>query len=290
MRLLLRITVILFALLALFSTYLLWRNNIPMPQPSNKQLDAALENSIHWLIRHQQDVLNIPNPMLWRMIQQASDITNDATLKGLFKNYEDRYLKNHHDNIWRPLFYPNTWVPVRLEDISSLPPYNLHFIYAYTCDQDLAKVPVIRDQNDTAFCNHHPLRPACVTHQMMGMLLLKRSNCGDQKLLDRKIHALQQHIQRQLKWDPRVVDVYMQRVLMLVKSGADSSVKPVWLWRLMDAQLEDGGWSPFMPLIPVGNGRSIGVDRLPGIKTPKSSFHMTAQGVLLFSLLTTHHP
>ncbi|MGD8843757.1 MAG: hypothetical protein PVJ83_09815, partial [Gammaproteobacteria bacterium] len=108
-----------------------------------------------------------------------------------------------------------------------------------------------------------------------------------QQTLKNSIESLQKRLHTQLSLDPRVVDVYMQRVLMLVESGAAASVKPVWLQRLIDAQQPDGGWSSFMPLIPVGGGRYIGTQRLLTISTPKSDFHMTAQGVLLFALLTT---
>ena len=121
---------------------------------------------------------------------------------------------------------------------------------------------------------------------MMGLLLLKRSQCGDQVQLDSSIETLQQRIHTQMTWDPRVVDVYMQRVLMLVESGAGDTVKPVWLQQLIDAQQPDGGWSAFMPLVPIGGGCSIGTSRLLSIGAPRSDFHITAQGVLLFALLT----
>ena len=285
MRFLLRGILAISALLALSGGYFIWHNNRSVAPPNHEQLSATLENSIQWLTDHRQKILDDPNSMLWRMIQQAGDITGDTRLKALFADYTQRYLDHHPNNIWRPLFYPKSWVPVRYEDIAGFPYYNLHFIYAFTCDHDLATVPEIAAQNDPAFCDQHPLRPACATHQMMGLLLLKRSQCGDQVQLDNSIETLQQRIHSQLTWDPRVVDVYMQRVLMLVESGAGDTVKPVWLKALIAAQQPDGGWSPFMPLIPVGGGRSIGIDRLPGIRSPRSSFHTTAQGVLLFALL-----
>jgi hypothetical protein len=147
-------------------------------------------------------------------------------------------------------------------------------------------VPEIAAQNESGFCDRHPLRPACVTHQMMGLLLLKRSDCGDTAELDATIRDLQKVIHRQLTWDPRVVDVYMQRVLMLVASGAADEVKAVWLKELIDAQLQDGSWSSFMPLLPLGRNTYIGTQKLLSIGTPKSDFHMTAQGVLLFAMLS----
>jgi hypothetical protein len=58
---------------------------------------------------------------------------------------------------------------------------------------------------------------------------------------------------------------------------------------LLDAQQPDGGWSSFMPLLALGGGRYLGTSRLLTIGTPRSNFHMTAQGVLLFTLLDPAH-
>jgi len=286
MRFLLRGVLFVVILLVLSSGYLVWDNNRSVTPPEASQLNTALERGIQWLVDHRQRILDTDNPMLWRIVQQAGDITGDTRLRTLFGDYTQRYLDRHPNNVWRPLFYPKSWVPVRFEDIASLPYYNWHFIYAYTCDQELAQVPEITAQNDPAFCDQHLLSPACATHQMMGLLLLKRSQCGDQIQLGNTVKALQQRIHNQLTWDPRVVDVYMQRVLMLVESGAGDTVKPIWLQQLINAQQPDGGWSSFMPIIPIGGGRSIGIKRLPAIGAPRSNFHMTAQGVLLFGLLT----
>lgn len=290
MHFLLRGVTAVIVILVLASAYLVWNNNRMVALPGKSQLNASLENGVQWLMAYQQSILNNENPMLWRLVQQAGDISEDTRLTSLFNNYKKRYLDNNPNNVWRPLFKPGSWVPVRFEDIASFPYYNWHFIYASTCDHDLEKVPEIAAQNTPSFCDRYPLRPACATHQMMGLLLLQRSQCGDPAQLENTIGSLQQRIYRQLTWDPRVVDVYMQRVLMLVESGAGEKVKPVWLKHLLDAQLPDGGWSSFMPLIPVGGDRSIGTSRLISIGKPESDFHMTAQGVLLLTLLTNPKP
>ena len=68
----------------------------------------------------------------------------------------------------------------------------------------------------------------------------------------------------------------------------DELVKPSWIRKLGDAQQIDGGWSHFEPLLPLGGGRYFGYgQKIFAIKQPLSSFHMTAQGILLFSLLTS---
>ena len=127
-----------------------------------------------------------------------------------------------------------------------------------------------------------------MTHQLVGIRLLQRSECGDPAQLENTVRQLQQRIHRQLLLDPRVVDVYMQRVLMLVESGGGDLIKSIWIRNLVDAQQSDGGWSSFDPLVPLGGDRYFGFGpRIFAVKTPHSDFHMTAQGVLLFSLLTS---
>ncbi len=273
------------ALLIAAYSYLLIRNNQSMTSPPDEAIQTAFAKSVDWLEAHRQKVLADSNPVLWYMIQRAADISKNKRLATLFAEYEQRYLKNDHRNLWRGLFYPGSWVPVRFEDIASYPYYNQHFIYALLCDKDLEKIPSIAAQNEADFCDSHPLRPACVTHQLMGLQMLQNSHCGDSEKLAATIKALQARIARQLYFDPRVVDIYMQRVLMLVDTGAAERVKSAWIQHLLDAQQEDGGWSSFEGLVPVGDGRYFGYETFFGVKKPVSSFHMTAQGVLLFALL-----
>jgi len=287
MRKIIRVAGFIAVLLLLAYAYEAWENNKSVIGPDQAQIQTALEKAIIWLEQNREKVLVDTNPALWNMVQHAAEVTNDERLRSLFAAYELRYLKDRR-NFWRPLFYPGTWVPVRFKDIANLPYYNLHFIYAILCDKELGDIPEIAAQNAPAFCDKHLLRPACATHQLMGIRFLQRSECGDAEQLDDTAHQLQQRIRKQLIMDPRVVDVYMQRVLMLVESGASEMVKPVWIKSLVDAQLADGGWGPFEPLVPLVGGRYFGYgSKFFSIQQPRSTFHTTAQGVLLFSLLTS---
>jgi hypothetical protein len=107
----------------------------------------------------------------------------------------------------------------------------------------------------------------------------------------RGVAALQSRIVGQLTWDPRVVDVYVQRVLMLVESGAVERVKPVWLQRVLAAQQPDGGWAGVDPLLELGSEFSLGLGpRGFTLSPPRSDFHASAQGLLLLSLLVHPEP
>ena len=86
-----------------------------------------------------------------------------------------------------------------------------------------------------------------------------------------------------------MVDVYLQRVLMLENSGVSRRTKPIWIARILAAQDSDGGWSGFQPLIPLRgelaagfSARGVGVDRR------RPDFDATVQGVFLMSLLLSH--
>ncbi len=265
----------------------LWHNNRSVEPVSKAEIQQSLHAGVNWLFEHKTAILKEPNPMLWWMLQQSALVTGDPRLKELFLSYEAAYLAHARNNIWRPLFYKNSWSPVRYESIRQFPYYNKHFLYALNCDKDLEQHPEISAQNKADFCDSHPLRPACVTHQLMGIRMLQRKKCGDPSALANTVSILQKKITNQLFYDPRVVDVYVQRVLMLIESGARDKVKPVWLRQVLLAQSKAGGWSNFEPLLTLPGGWSLGFSA-HGISVGKQrdGFHATAQGVMLMSLLS----
>jgi hypothetical protein len=94
------------------------------------------------------------------------------------------------------------------------------------------------------------LHPRCVTHQLMAIRLLQKRNCGDHRKLTMRLLDI---IETELSWDFRVTDSYLQRTLMLAESGDMDRLKPVWIQRILDAQMPDGGWSDFHPLLDIGS-------------------------------------
>ncbi len=266
--------------------YLVWKNNRDVLPPEQEEVAVALEKTIQWLQENRDDLLKKRTaPSLWRFVQQSGEITGDVRLQELFGAYEKRYLANH-SAVWRPLFYPGAWVPIPDEVVNGLSYYRQHFVYAMTCDHELGKRPEIAAQNSPDFCDSRPFRPACVTHQLMGIRMLQEIECGDQVEVQNTVQQLQRRIVRQLIWDPRVVDVYLQRVLMLAESGGSELIKPVWLQNLIDAQRPDGGWSGYDPLLRVGDHHITFGPRGFTLRAPDSNFHATAQAVLLLSIMT----
>ena len=276
----------LLAVGAIFYANLVWDNNRQVEPLSRAEINRSLASGIEWLEENEEEILNENNPVLWWMIGQSATLTKDRRLQVLFSKYESRYLKRRQNNLWLPLFVDNVWVPVRYEDLASYPYYNKHFIYAMTCDPDLARHTDIAEQNKPGFCDARFMKPACVTHQLMGIRIMQRKGCGNKDRLEGVVKVLQEKIERQLLWDPRVVDVYLQRVLMLVESGAGDRVKSAWLRNILDAQSTDGGWSGFEPLVPVTGGKSIGFSaRGIEYQLPEATFHTTSQGIYIMSMM-----
>ncbi|VAW60747.1 hypothetical protein MNBD_GAMMA09-1506 [hydrothermal vent metagenome] len=267
---------------------LLYNNNRAADYPQGAQIERQLESSIQWLLDHEADVLQQNNAMLWWMLYEAQKIRPDERLAGLLNQYFQRY-RGIRESSWGPLFGGQPRTYLGSFSVNGLPYYNQHFVYALNCAADIAReLPIVSQQNEASFCHQakYIYRPACTTHQLMGVNFLLTRQCEFFSGKNAVIRALQQDIVLQLRWDVRVVDVYLQRVLMLLMSGAQSSVKPVWIHQVLDHQLEDGGWGDFDPLVGVGSGKFLGFSsRIFSIRKEKSSFHATAQGVYILSYL-----
>lgn len=286
------LTLTLIALGSLSASYagLFYANNRDSAWPEQTRIQAAFAAGVGWLQAHREEILRQNNSALWWMVQQSAEHTRDPALLELFSDYRSRHLERGR-NVWLPLFYPGRWVPLTPGDTAKFDDYQEHFLYAISCDPDLGQSPLIQAQLDTGYCDQYPLRPACVTHQMMGFRMMQRSGCGDAQATAAAVERLQARIVHQLTWDPRVVDVYLQRVLMLVESGAKQQVHATWLNRVLAAQQPDGGWSNTESLLSLPGDRTLGFDaRGLTLKPARSTFHTTAQGVLLVGLLLENKP
>jgi hypothetical protein len=277
------------ALLAAGYGGLVWNNSRPAAAPSQQDIAASWEKSVSWLMNNREAILRDKNPALWWMVGQAAEVSGDTRLLALYGEFRSDYAANSVASVWQAFFSPATFwgVDIPHSTYGSFVDYQQYFLFSLTCAKGMAQDPLIMAQHETNFCSKsHPASPACVTHQLMGFRLQQRTGCDRLSALDEKIAALQDTVARQLTWDPRVVDVYLQRVLMLVDSGASDRVRPRWLRRVLDAQLPDGSWSNLQPLVRVGGGRYFGFDaKLAGVGPVRASFHATAQGLWLTSML-----
>jgi len=263
------------------------KNNKDVPMPDQAQLSAHLERSISWLVQHKGRILNDRNSMLWWMIAEAAKVSNEPRLTMLLNEFKQRNPRLSR-SLWSPLFWPQQRLRIDETALYGLPDYNQHFIYSLHCAQNLLdEFAVIKAQNQPDFCfqSSHIYRPACVTHQLMGINFQQQQQCQPASVLKPLVSRLQADIVAQLTWDIRVIDVYLQRVMMLKITGAGEQIKPIWLQQILDHQLSDGGWGDSEPLLNLGSTSLVFSARLLSFRSPRSSFHATAQGVYLLTML-----
>lgn len=280
--------VVLILLPCLIYGGLLVNNNRDVGAIELSTIVDSQERSIQWILANRESILNKQNPMLWWFVMRSVEINQDHRLRELLKEYRKRYVDDRPTSVWRQLFNPYARNRLNPDMIQALPYYNQYLIYGYSCDQKLASLPLVQKQMQTSFCReYHPISPACVTHQMMALRFRQQRKCGDSSEVDFQVTQLQEMIEAQINWDPRVVDVYLQRVVMLLESGAEERVRPSWIRNVLDEQQEDGGWSASQSLLKISDDMHI-VFYSRGVRLtkPRSDFHVTAQGLLMMSLLT----
>jgi len=265
-----------------------YQNNRNLPRPATELVQQRLERSVQWLLNNETALLQQANPMLWWMLYEADALSHDDRISELLARYKQTYPRIQQ-GVWGPLFGAAPRSYLDAYSVNGLPYYNQHFIYALNCAADIAsEIHVVEQQNQADFC-HQPgyiYRPACTTHQLMGINFLSTKHCDLLPNISAVTRSLQSDIKLQLILDIRVVDVYLQRVLMLLITGASNEVKPVWIQQVIDHQLADGGWGDFVSLVPISDEKSLGFSsKVISIGKEKSSFHATAQGVLILSKL-----
>lgn len=262
-------------------------NNVGKTDYTREELNTAFNQSINWLQQNNPVIQNDHNSMLWWMLIQAANQQNNATLNNIIAQYKANNVARYQNSPWTYLITGESNPHISAYTLGNMPDYNLHFVYGFSCSRSLAYEDIIKIQNQTGFCwRHHPISPACTTHQMMGFRFMQRTGCEDPAVVADSIETLSNYIQQQSTYDFRVVDVYLQRVLMQLDSGNTDKINPRWVKRILHAQNADGGWGDFQPLIPVGNGKYFGfTSKGVGIREPVSTFHATAQGIWILAML-----
>ena len=284
---LIKITSLMISALALVLALAIAHNNFGDAQYPRDELQTAFDKSVNWLQQNNSVIQNEHNAMLWWMLLQAAPLQSNAALDNILAEYKSTNAKRYENSPWSYLINGTGSSAISAWTLDSMPDYNLHFIYGFSCSRSLAYEDSIKVQNQMNFCwRQHPVSPACTTHQLMAFRFMQRTGCEDPQFVSASINTLSGYITQQSTYDFRAVDVYIQRVLMQMDSGHQNQINPRWVRRILNAQLVDGGWGDFQPLIPVGGGKYFGfTSKGVGIRKIESTFHATAQGVWLMAML-----
>jgi len=268
--------------------YLVYKNNIDTPPPSKLEIRQALDKSINWVLKNQDELIKINNPVLWWFLDESANLTNNYKLSNLVSKYRNTTLDRN--SVWTGYWVKKPPFSYVAGSLDYMEKYQKFFVYGLTCDTDLGEEKIIQDQFDINFCDWRPYYSSCSTHQLMGVRLLQIKQCGDQNLHTQLSEKLANIIESQLIWDPRVGDVYIQRALMLHEAGYKEKIKSIWIKNILNEQMSNGSWASFYKLFPITGDKYFGFTyKFASIREPKSNFHATAQAIYLLSLILAPH-
>ena len=171
-------------------------NNRNIPYPDIAEVKGSYLKGSAWLARHRAELLNIENPMLWWMVKYANDVYQNPDIDSVYRKYEKSRVEPRPYSPWLGLFKKGSWVPLKYDSIRQLPYYYKYLIATLYCDKDLLSTPSIARQNNPSFCSTsgYWYRPACATHQLMGLRFLQDGKCDLVDDLEGKIEAVQRKI------------------------------------------------------------------------------------------------
>jgi hypothetical protein len=275
---------------ALFSSYIAF-NNYKVEYPDRADILKSRNAATAWIRAHEQELLETKNPPLWWMLKESARISGDAGLEALYQKYVDRYIKNNSGNYWHHLFDNESKIRIDPDNLLGFPDYGMLILYGLSCQNQLRSLPEVKRLLQPDACSPYGTLAyfqdmACTTHQLLGIWFIEQSACENEATTAELIRRLQDKIAFQAMLDPRLLDNYIQRVLLLQKTGAKAKIKPIWIRRILAAQRSDGGWADFDALSPGWHGTYFGwSNRSVRVRQPESNFHTTVQGLMLMSLL-----
>jgi hypothetical protein len=269
-----------------------YANSRNVPMPSDAELRAGFAQASGWILRNKQSLLEENNAMLWLFVREAARVSGEEPLAALARDYQSRYLDR---SLWRFVFDSSDRDRVRYTNVAlgeDLPDYNRLILYGATCNVMLGDDPLVHSLLAPAACDSglQWLRsPVCRTHQLMGLLSVQKNHCVAAADITPAVARVQQLILGELRWDFRVEDAYIQKVLMLAESGRRGDLRGVWVRRILDAQRPGGGWDG-IDVIARFPGEHV-LCWADGVLYPRvlhqrpSTLHPTAQGLYLLALL-----
>jgi hypothetical protein len=268
-------------------------NSREVPFPSDDELRSGLALTTGWIMAHREQLLREENSMLWLFVRDAGRVTRDPRLLELANTFQMQHTgeelilsffdDSHLDrDRTASILLPESW-----QDYQRL------FVYGNTCNAGVGIDPSVVALLDPAACDRQLMwlrSPWCATHQLMGLRFVLHNHCEPDTPTRESIRIVQERILRELAWDFRVEDGYLQRVMTLVESGRQRDIKAVWVRRILRAQRADGGWNGIQVILRLPAGRILywGAGKLyPQVmQDPDSNFHATAQGLYLLAMLS----
>lgn len=196
-------------------------------------LNRAIESSQEWFKANAEAMDADPNPAVLHMVKAMSGLQENPALTRVLNDYR----LAHSDQFWLRIIDPNASTPpLTASERAALLPYQRWFAYA----MDPGGSP-ISPAEKASLWNPNAYKGYELTHQLFAHYLYLFQFPQDEKTL-RMVRHLSNRIAREADKDFKVTDLFVQRVAFLLMVGRTDLVRPRWVERIIENQLDDGGW------------------------------------------------
>jgi hypothetical protein len=235
------------------------------------KLDAAIANGDRWVAEHRAEISETRNAALLTMLRECSDLNDNAVFEDIVNTFLKEALRNY-TRCWKREIDPN-WPVDAIELHTAISKENIDNQWAlYAVAPD--KAGVTAEQLD--ILNRDRWQGRQLTHQLFALTMLRDRNTHDAQL-DELIEHLCDRLSGELVFDAAVVDIYIQKVMFVLRAGHPDKIRRRWVERIIANQGPDGGWNDRWLCLTSA--------RRPRFDSPPSDQHATIQAVAALYLV-----
>jgi hypothetical protein len=269
----------LVALMCAIAAALLINNNISFSadQDFQKRLDAAIEKSLTWTQNHRDTILKERNIGLIKLLREIEILSPTPLISDITSNFMATPTR---PKCWKRLIDPNWPVDETELNITIDKEYLDNKWILYAMAPDKAKVT----PKELGMFDPQRWQQRKLTHQLDALLMLSKTT-GPSEDLDKLIEHLCDRLSKQLTYDIAVVDIYIQKVMFILRAGYPHKIRRRWVERIIANQMPDGGWNDRWFLVTSDSKKPQ-----LSLQKPPSNQHATLQALTMLYLIRYKYP
>jgi len=272
-------SLVLIILAGLLYTGFLIYNNLSLYSDADfaNRVDKAITDSENWIKEHRADILRWRNAALLRMLRECNDIKATPLFEDIVQSFVSAP-QWHHSRCWVREVDPN-WPIIEYElkitfEKESID--NKWILYA------IAPELINTTPEEMEMFAPDKWQGRQLTHQLYALTILRDSK-GANKELDKLIEHLCRRLSCELIFDAALVDIYIQKVVFILRAGFPEEIRRRWVERILDNQRTDGGWNDRWFCLQSARRPLFGSE-------PESDQHATIQAALALYLVRYQYP
>ncbi len=243
-----------------------------------RRVDDSIDRAMQWVGEHKWDIASSRNVAMYMLLQECQELHDEPLLAELVK----RSLRSH--------IAPACWRRV-LDRAHPVDPAELNrTIQAERIDNRWMLYAIAPEHAELAtedlvgLYDTRRWKGRQLTHQLMALIRL-RENMGGAAEAEVTAEQLSRRLSSELARDLAVVDLYIQKVAVVLDAGHEQMVRRRWVERVIENQRDDGGWNDRWCRV-FTSFRRPAID----LRDPPSNQHATIQALWLLYLVKYRYP